>query len=787
MIRPSLWPVCALAWSLALAAGCHPTQPFYFGERGELSHYVDVATHIEEPDVQPSRLAEVESSASPMTVSHTDFDTVWDLRLEEAIQITLSNSDIFRTLGGRVGQAGGPPETLLRNGNSLPTSYDAAIQETAPGNSNLVRSAAAGTGQGAEAALSEFDAEFSMSAVWNQNDRPVNVQQGQLSSIFQQVIQQDQTTFQAQLSKFNAMGGRSAVRHNVVYDSNNNPTREVFSDYNVNFEFEVRQPLLQGYGAEFNRIFGPSSDSIRDIGSGRGVSLARINTDITLIQMETGLRDLVGEVEDAYWELYFAYKNLDTQKRGRAETRNVWDELISKFQIQGGESYQEARARGQYFDFDARVKQALASLYTSERRLRFLMGISPADRRLIRPVDEPASALVQFDYPTVAGEALARSPELREQKWRIRANEMQLTASKNFLLPRLDAVALYRFVGLGDDLISTKRTPGDNIPAANAWQSLTSGRFQEWTMGMQFEMPIGFRRALANVRHRQLGLIRDRKLFQEQELELVYQIQESLADVDRAYSVAESNFNNVAAVSSQIKGLRALPGSGFQRFDVFVLLNAYLELAQAEQSYYRSLADYNRALKDIHLRKGSLLEYNGITLAEGPWPDKAYYDAFGEARKRDAAHFVNYGFTQPSVTSRGPIRQSWGTAASPSYTSGSIGTVFSSPTTETVPTPAPTEPDMPKSDELPPPEKKSTPNDTARVPTSRAAGNNARAVGKSARAASRTVQSSAVGDISDNSRSERAASPPGPAYEWGELPLSEDHADSELTAAVYTR
>ena len=707
-----LFAPCGLAFA-TLFSGCHPTQPFYFGERGQLSHYVDVATELDEPDVQPSRLAEVDSASAPMTVSNTEFDSVWDLRLEEAIQITLSNSDIFRTLGGRVGQGPGAPETLLRNGNSLATTYDAAIQETAPGNSNLVRSAAAGTGQGVEAALSEFDAEFAMSAVWNQNDRPVNVQtSNNLNQIFQQVVQQDQTTFQAQLSKFNAMGGRSAVRHNVVYDSNNNPTRQTFSDYNVNFEFEVRQPLLQGYGAEFNRIFGPSSDGIRDVGSGRGVSLARINTDITLIQMESAVRDLVGEVEDAYWELYFAYKSLDTQKRGRAETRNVWDELISKFQIQGGESYQEARARGQYFDFDARVKQSLASMYTSERRLRFLMGISPADRRLIRPVDEPASAMVQFDYPTAAGEALARSPELREQKWRIRANEMQLTASKNFLLPRLDAVALYRFVGLGDDLISTKRTPGDIIPADNAWQSLTSGRFQEWTMGMQFEMPIGFRRALANVRHRQLGLIRDRKLYQEQELELVYQIQETLAEVDRAYSVAESNFNNVAAVTSQIKGLRALPGSGFQRFDVFVLLNAYLELAQAEQSYYRSLVDYNRALKDLHLRKGSLLEYNGITLAEGPWPDKAYFDAYGEARKRDAAHFVNYGYSRPAVMSRGPLRQSWGTAASP------VGGIFNGPAApagpghESVPTPAPTEADSKNEDELPAPNK-NRPNDTA--------------------------------------------------------------------------
>ncbi len=35
-----------------LATGCTPTQPFFFMEDGDLSHYVDVATQIEYPDVE---------------------------------------------------------------------------------------------------------------------------------------------------------------------------------------------------------------------------------------------------------------------------------------------------------------------------------------------------------------------------------------------------------------------------------------------------------------------------------------------------------------------------------------------------------------------------------------------------------------------------------------------------------------------------------------------------------------------------------------------------------------
>ena len=51
-----------------------------------------------------------------------------------------------------------------------------------------------------------------------------------------------------------------------------------------------------------------------------------------------------------------------------------------------------------------------------------------------------------------------------------------------------------------------------------------------------------------------------------------------------------------------------------------------------EQGAADAAVDYNEAISDIHLRKGSLLEYNGVCLAEGPWAGKAYFDAQGQWR-----------------------------------------------------------------------------------------------------------------------------------------------------------
>ena len=81
-----------------------------------------------------------------------------------------------------------------------------------------------------------------------------------------------------------------------------------------------------------------------------------------------------------------------------------------------------------------------------------------------------------------------------------------------------------------------------------------------------------------------------------------------------------------------------------------LLLDAQRRLAVAESEYFRSLVDYNVAIRTVHLRKNSLLEYNNVFLAEGPWPGKAYFDADKRARERGAGILVNYGFFQPLVS-----------------------------------------------------------------------------------------------------------------------------------------
>ncbi len=611
------------------AAGCRPQHPFYLFEDGDLSHYVGVATEIEFPDVEVDSLAEVRGGHRPMTLDTEDVE-FWDLTLEEAVQIALTNGKVIRSLGAQVSLA---PDSLTRLAEAVPSVYDPALAEAHP------------TG-GVEGALAIFDPQLTAGVFWEKLHTPVNLDPERFPFGVRTSIQ-DIGNFQTRLSKTMATGGTFGFSHNARYNLSNSPTREWPADWTVNLEADFRQPLLQGAGVGFNRIAGPGAQP----GIHGGVVIARINSDIALTDFEAQVRNLVNDIERAYWALYLAYREKDAVVAGLQSATASW-RRVEALRIEGavgGEAVNEAQAREQVFLFQSLAKQRLSTLYATENNLRYLMGLAATDGRLIRPSDEPTTARMQFDWHEVQAEGLVRNAELRRQKWRVKQREMELVASRNHLLPRLDATGRYRWLGLGETLIDTNR---EN---PSAWSDLTGGENQEWQFGLELNVPIGFRRQHAGVRHSELALARERVLLREQELEFVHQLSNAVRMVEDGYRIAESRFNQRVAADHQVDAVQAAFEAGQVPFSD--VLNAQRQLAEAEIEYFRALAQYHESITTVHFRKGSLLSERNIMLAEGPWPAKAYFDAHGRARARDAALFIDYGMTQPQVISRGAYEQ----------------------------------------------------------------------------------------------------------------------------------
>lgn len=542
----------------------------------------------------------------------------WELSLEEAIRLALTNSTVLRDLGG----------TVVRSPVAIQTAFDPAIRETDPR-------------LGVEAALSAFDAQVNSTLTSEKIDRRLNNRFiGDVGFLTGQV-----SSWETGISKQTATGSRFGLSQHIGHERDNNPGNQFPGGaWNVWYDAEARQSLMQGAGVQFNRIAGP--DSLPGVYN--GITIARIRADVSLAEFEIGLRDFVSNVENAYWDLYYAYRDLDAKVRARDAALETWRQIeaLNAAGRRGGEAEKEAQAREQYFRFEAEAQDSLAGrpldgtrtsngslpgtfrglpgVLVNEKRLRLIMNEAADAARLICPIDEPPAAAVVFDWPTATTEALTRRGELRRQRLIVNQSESELLAAKNFLLPQLDVFGRYRVRGFGNSLIDSR---SGQPRFDNAYQDLTSGDFAEWQAGLEYIAPVGFRQAHAAVRNAELKLTRDRAIMRSQQEEIIYGLSLAISELDRAQLVKQTNYSRFLAAHQQVIAVEAAYQD--DRVEFIAVLDARRRLADAESQHYRSQAEYAVAIKNVHFEKGTLLDYDRIASVEGPWPGQGNYRALG--------------------------------------------------------------------------------------------------------------------------------------------------------------
>ena len=697
-----------------LLTGCQPTQPFYLRDRANFADYLQHAQQIEIPDLEIDPLPEATNALEPLTLDNQKYEFL-DLTLEECVSYALVNSKLIRTIPGTQRQNVDIAANILSTPSQQQSSvYDPAIAATTTspqqiavdqnGNRILPRGAArANQVGGVEDALSEFDAQFSAFFSYNKTDRARNVQPGNVFNPPQ--FQASDTTGQMALSKRMATGGIVSARSQSIYSSNNisapSIARAFPRDYSQVLEFQVQHPLLRGRGTSVNRI---------------PVVLARINEDLSLVDFEERVRNLVRDVEFAYWDLYQSYWNVENARIARDSAAKAYHIAYEKLQ-KGAAGTTEAQAKYTYHDFQAQLDAALAGgaalggdpgLFGREQTLRILMGWASSDGRLIRPSDKPAIGMAQFDFDESINETLSRSVDLRRQRWIIKQRELELLSAKNQMLANVDLSFIYRFVGVGTSLLD-KGGNGEfpqnppNKPAEpppSAWEELLSGNYQEAAVRMDFlPNPVGARRASNDVRNKQLTLARDHALLEEKEIAATHRISQVLRELNSNYIQMNEQLAALSAADRWVKLYQEKFNAGDAGAEQIMdlLLRAQQSRANAGRNYARALSEYNKSIVEVHMLKGSLLEYNNISLEEGLWPEKAYWDSSERTRVRSASRSLPNGASRPSLSSRGELPQNLGTANQ----AATPGATAAKPAAKTEPSnsqqksPAPVEPSEP--------------------------------------------------------------------------------------------
>lgn len=481
------------------------------------------------------------------------------LSLDDAIRIALDNSAVVRQLAGVVAVSSGR------------TIYDPAI-----------------TNNTIDVNRALLDPQVSVDNTFTRVQTPAAETMGMQTNINTPKLQNHNVT--AGVSQQNLLGGIS------TFQFRNDASRFTPSLGGLNPqnryapELTYTQPLLRGAGVLANRV---------------PIVLARIDTERSFFQLRDSLQELVRSVIDAYWQVVFA-------------RTDVWAREIQVQQAEESLNYSEARlrqgigdvtetsqARAALAQFRASLIASRANLLSQEAALAGILGLPASEPIALQPTTPPTSQRIPFDWDQVTEVAQVRRPDLIELKLILEADQQRLILARNNQQPNLDLVGLYRWNGLEGT------TPGPN----GMTLSTNGGDATDWTVGVNFSVPLFLRAERAGLRSAELVVTRDRAIL-EQGVQSSRQIlANNFRNLDQFYMEYEAFTTAREAAKINLERQFAAYHQGF---DVIFLnvLQAINDWGNSVSAQAQFLTQYNIELANLERQTGTILETHAVFLYE---------------------------------------------------------------------------------------------------------------------------------------------------------------------------
>ncbi|MFO0911081.1 MAG: TolC family protein [Isosphaeraceae bacterium] len=637
----------ALLVALATSAGCQRLP--YIDQNKEVPHEALGSIAQEDKEVQQAEFLSSSMAmplpklAKPRTTNDPEAREIWTLTLQDAIRIGLDNSEVVRviSLGAQGIPVGGFEPTPLNTGSgagiasalgagTLTTVYDPAIQETQ-----------------IATALSSFDTNFTTSLLWGHSAAPFNnaISAGTFvaGARFPIIFNQDTWQFQTGVQKRTATGALLGVTHNINYLYSNSPTNVTPSAYTTNLQLSLTQPLL----GSAPLAGGQAGPPVGLEANRAPIVIARLNADAAVWRFKAEVMAEVRSIEQQYWSLAQQHVQLWSSEKAVELAEEILKREQSELEVGRGTVADVAEARQRLEQFQLDLVTKTSDVITTERQLRNLLGLPPADDRRIVPVSAPTEARLEPDWDASLAQMLTFQPDIVQQQLLVRSAELNLLITRNQLLPQLNLNALYQFNGLGSTIdqaeaVMTGKTilavdPLVSVQQRAAGLNALPGKyndFQQWQIGFTLQMPLGMRAPLANVRQAQYALLRQRAFLQQ----IVHQTTHSLArfflEVDANYKQFKTASRFRAAAAERLEAQRAFYEEGRITIDRYLDAVSQYASAVALEAQYKT--SYNISIVALEEAKGTLLAYDNIAVAEGPHPQKAYI----QAKDQQAGHRI---------------------------------------------------------------------------------------------------------------------------------------------------
>ncbi len=595
---PSQAPTTPPAATLAQPQGQQPAQtpvvpvpavPFQFARGRDYSLPPSWYPHFLTPYKQ-SQVPEPQFTNSSR-IDQLIQDGKMMLSLQEAVELALENNpdlqvqrynpwiaetDILRTLGGGAGR-GTAGSTTLPGAftDQAALSFDPSLTSTVSLDSRLLpvnNPLTAGTGTSTAAAQLFTHTEI------------VNLGYSQAFHTG--------TSFSASLDTTRTSTTSGAVHFN--------PTVQTTG------QFLITQPLLNGFGRTVNE---------------RYLRIARLNRTANDEAFTQSIITDITAVEDDYWELVFARGNVTVQQQAVALAQTLYEDNKKQVEVGTLAPLGIVQAQAQV----ATAQQALILAQTIQLQDQtLLMSVitkNPTAPNLLNveivPTDSAQNlpAVENLTLQEAVTEALAKRPDVAQAKLTINADDINIQATRNALLPSLDISAFVSGVGLGGNTKVTTPVPAVVTGGlGNALGQVFQGTYPEYEAQLALNLPIRNRVAAADNARALLSQRQDQARLQQT-------LNNAMVDVQNALITLQQDGPTVTAAQTTRLLQQETLDAEQKKLDlgastIFLVVTDQETLATAAAAEVRAEANLAEAVVNLQRALGRTLEVFKITLAD---------------------------------------------------------------------------------------------------------------------------------------------------------------------------
>lgn len=431
--------------------------------------------------------------------------------------------------------------------------------------------------------------------------------------------------------------------YKLDFSSARQTTDSTFFTLNPQFPTSVNlnltQPLWRGLFIDDNR---------------HRLQVSKQNVRLSNEQLRQRVIEVVTQGISAYWELQFAYRNLDVQtqavrlaeQQDSSNRRQVEQGLLAPVDV--------VQSQTQIAAFEQNVYIAQNNLATAENALKALMLPDRNDLMwgmALIPEERPDAKLEMPNVQEALKEALASRPELKEAGISIDTNRLDARLAHDQAKPQVDAFATFSVAGLaghpvpqsGSNPFASAFVPvisqinqlstiagieplppfsfgSGTVPPilvggyGQSLSALGSGQFTSAVVGVNISLPLRNRTATAN---EAVALAEGRRLeTQRQQTELAVE-----QDVRNALQGAASAQQRLDAAVAGRKFAEDQYSSEQRQFQagtstVFLVLQRQSDLTVARTREVRAEADMGEASANLDRALARTLEAHDIHLAQ---------------------------------------------------------------------------------------------------------------------------------------------------------------------------